>query len=138
MRRQSDYDVRNLWAGVNRLRLSQMRVHWQAILDWKWRQAYTEPKGSWDDHGEVWNRDGHAVVYTSHPYNFGEQEIDQLRKVERDFGVEVQVFPPDSSWYYPGRTWLVALWAPGVECAPRIATRTLPLSRWRHPNPARA
>lgn len=115
---KTDLDMRSTWAAEHGLKLSRRR-EWRAILGQlppnnPWSERYFEyitRGGRWDDHGEVWNRHGKAVCYTSHVYD--EPDSAELAALASKHGIAFEVHPPDASWYYPSATWLVVLWAQG-------------------------
>jgi len=63
------------------------------------------PPGS--DHHEMWQRDGKHVIYTCHPYNLSDSEMEELVKFCDEYGLECTI--TGGSWYFPTRTLLMLL-----------------------------
>ena len=77
------------------------------------------------DHAEVWRMPGRGYVFTSHNYDFDRDLRMQFEQVAAEYDARLYIGTTADSWYYPGRTTLVALfgqdWArgDGKRCARR-------------------
>lgn len=65
----------------------------------------------WQDHGELWVRDGRPVVYVSQPYGIRAEGVQHLAALRAERGFDIRV--DTDSWHFPGSTLLIEVWAPG-------------------------
>ena len=65
------------------------------------------------DHPTLWLRDGKPAVFVSQPYHLNNDELHKLMGLCTAWGVTLRI--STWSWYFPGSTFLVEMWAPGVD-----------------------
>lgn len=73
------------------------------------------------DHMTLWTRNGKPAVLTSHPYPVSGEFLLELLEKCKALGVTVYVSP--CSWYFPGATLLIEMWAPAAEPEHRTLIR---------------
>lgn len=114
---KTDHAARDAWAASHDLKLSPTRLDWDGFMNRRIVYRYDEARATdrllrsgWDDHREVWNRDGKPACYSAQPYDLTQADRDNLETLARIHGLRVEIHPPVASWYYPGQTWLVLVW----------------------------
>lgn len=63
------------------------------------------------DHPSLWNLDGSPAVFVFQPYGLSDEDIQALAAFARDKKLELEI-DAQQSWWFPGASVLVALWAP--------------------------
>lgn len=107
------------WAERRRLRRAGGNTVWQRLLPASVRKAAFGVVMPCDDHGDLWNRDGKAVVYTSQPYGpVSFDDLSSMTKFAEKYGMVFRISA--ASWHYPAWTVLV-IWtlATNSEWEPR-------------------
>lgn len=76
-----------------------------------------QPQGhSYRDHVRGWTRKGKLVCITSEPYYIGRDQMEDLMRIEDEFGLHVWV--RGDSFYNPGRTMLVMIYTDELDDTP--------------------
>jgi hypothetical protein len=60
------------------------------------------------DHPEWWLGPQGEFILTAHPYDVCKHGLQELARLQEEYGATVEV-DPDGSWYYPGWTWLIVV-----------------------------
>lgn len=61
-----------------------------------------------DDHASLWTKDGKPYVYVSQPYSYNEEA---LKAWCEQYGLRYVVYGKDKSWWNPGETYLIEIYA---------------------------
>ena len=104
-----DFEMEARWLTAHGLRPSYGRACLCSLTGLRFRydacQCYT---GYALDHGRLYKAPG-LVALASHPYHIDDAARERLEAFGSLYGVRVRIEPPEmeTSWYYPGSTWLI-------------------------------
>lgn len=120
---RTDHGLMARWLAERGLKPSNAtRIGWEAIIRRK-RVPILRQFESWEDHRDLWKRDGRAACYTSQPYDFDEipDARERLAEIAAEHGLYIEI-GQHPSWYYPGSTILIAIWPSKAEADFRLPT----------------
>lgn len=65
------------------------------------------------DHGTMWSLPEGRRMLVHHPYE--KPEAEEVAAFDAKWGTTTVVKPPETSWYFPGRTWRVEITGPDTR-----------------------
>lgn len=99
------------WAGARGLRPSSGSTRLCRL--WGRRGGDLWHRGDWEDHSRawLWRKGPQVVCFTSEPYSFYRETLEDLNALARARELVVIVTPPvEAKLWNPGATWLVEIW----------------------------